>query len=408
MLTIHRTNRRSSLYYVESITQINEPRTEYNGRATALLQYIPLNIFDWEQQNRDFKWYIKVPIATGQTEIVHEGSYVNYLKINGFISANDDDRAKKIIDRSNQLLRRAENMIDHNHKIPELNNISMLFSYHVNVGHGNLSLLVIEHNHKISIWMVDGSNFDARIRRNYTTEIKNCLDHIIRKFGLSRTPHIDVLMITHAHYDHYSGITAFIRNGLIDSHTLVYLNLNIKTNSHNFNNLLTAIIDNKMVIIPPFVQNSSQNINILYPDQKTYSNSLKLNNTSSVYCIQFDETPYFVFPGDLESSGWDLMDNNHCCPYMKSPKYYAISHHGSKNGHIRHKCKFRHIESIADCLNQQTKTVLMGRNKAFDGIYSDCVLKDFKGRLYYSEKDNCNNYSEFLEIDLLSGTESWY
>lgn len=412
MFTIPGTHRRSSLYYVESIEQVNEPYNEPNRhdrQAIALLQYIPIDIHKWEMENRDFKWYTTMPVTELRAETFSEGNYVHLLRNNDFLNGGNDERARRIIDRSEYLFRIAEESIVNNPDFPAINNVSTLYSYHVNVGHGNLSLLVIESNGMIRLWMIDGSNFDFLNHRNHKKEIEHCLDHIYKKFKLSGNPHIDVLMITHAHYDHYSGITSFIRDGLINSHTLVYLNLKKKVHSHNFNNLLEALINHRMRIVQPFVQNRSTNIDILYPDISTFSSSLKLNNTSSVYSISFDGITYFVFPGDLETEGWDLMDSRRCRKFMKLPKYYAISHHGSLNGHLRNpKCKFRHTESIAECLHPYTKTVLMGRNHAFNGIYSECVLNDFNGRLYLSENDNLKNKTEFLEIDLLSGTETWH
>lgn len=415
MVDVHGVHRRSSLYYVEGVTQINEPvnnhniRQEQNGILTAYLQYIPLNIDEWIKRKRDFKWYIKVPVTAWQREIVHEGSYVYYTKGDGFLSAGNDERVRKIVEQSENTFSKVEDLIDRNHDFPDINNITRLYSYHVNVGHGNLSLLVFEHDHQIKIWMIDGSNFDFIVHRYHSSEIESCLEHIVKKFGLCDKPHIDVLMITHAHYDHYSAIKSFIEKGLIDTNTLVYLYVNKKIKSFNFNNLLTLLIENKMTIIPPFVQNSSSNIEILYPDKNTFSDSLEINNTSSVYRIQFDGVSYFVFPGDIETKGWDLMDYRCCEHHMKGPKYYAISHHGSENGHIRHpKCPICSVKSVADCLPFYTKVILMGRDKAFNGIYSERVLSDFHGRIYLSERDDNKNAAKFLEIDLISGKEVWY
>ncbi len=405
-------HRRSSLYYVENVTPIDFPPNEQDNRnlqAIALLQYIPIDISRWEEENRDFRWYISVPVSRAQAERINEGSYLYYFKNGEFSTGEGDIRTRRIIDRNEELYRRAEELINLNPDFPTIDNVSLLYSYHVNVGHGNLSLLVFEHNQQIHLWMVDGSTVDFRIRRNHYTEFEHCIKHITNKFHLPATPHFDVVMLTHSHYDHYSGIKDFISNGLIDSNTLFYLNLKKKVASHNFNNLLNALISHRMTIIPPFVQYSSANIEILYPNLNTFSSSLKINNTSSVYCIRFDGISYFVFPGDLETEGWDRMENTRCHPFMRQPKYYAISHHGSLNGHLRHPiCPFRPIASMADCLHHSAKTVLMGRDKAFNGIYSPQVLSDFNGRLYLSEKDNLNNKAEFLEIDLISGTEIWY
>ena len=117
-----------------------------------------------------------------------------------------------------------------------------------------------------------------------------------------------------------------------------------------------------------------------------------------------------MFPGDLEQDGWKLMDVTKCYPYMTHTHYYAISHHGSINGHLRPSvCPYKKRNNIKDCLCQHTAVpVLMGRDKAFSGIYSSQVLADFNGRILYSEKDDSNNPSSFLEIDLIANKWKWY
>ena len=66
------------------------------------------------------------------------------------------------------------------------------------------------------------------------------------------------------------------------------------------------------------------------------------------------------------------------------------------------------INNIKDCLHRNTITVLMGRDNAFSGIYSQKVLNDFNGRALLSEKDPNNNRARFLEIDMLSDIHKWY
>ena len=259
--------------------------------------------------------------------------------------------------------------------------------------------------------MIDCSDYDFISHRYYCNNIKDCLDHIRHKFQLADPIHIDVVMLTHAHYDHYSGINYYINTNMIDNRTKAYINLRYKIASHNFNNLLSQLNNIRIQIIEPFSHNSCDNIKILHPNLQNFNNNLSLNNLSSVYNISFDEKSYFVFPGDLEEKGWCLIDVNKCCPYMNRTKYYAISHHGSINGHLRKTfchCKNAQINNIKDCLHRNTITVLMGRDNAFSGIYSQKVLNDFNGRVLLSEKDPNNNRARFLEIDMLSDIHKWY
>ena len=67
-----------------------------------------------------------------------------------------------------------------------------------------------------------------------------------------------------------------------------------------------------------------------------------------------------------------------------------------------------YINDIKDCLHKNTITVLMGRDKAFSGIYAQQVLNDFKGRILFSEKNPHNQTVKFLEIDLISKACQWY
>lgn len=391
------------IYFVESIKQVNE------NYATVLLLYIPQNIDRWINTNKDFKWFIRENIDINSSENIKEGEFVYGIK-GQYLSANNDSRVIKIVTRYSQLV---ENLRNHRIDRPNIlyENIKVLYSYHINVGHGNHSLIVFNSNNKFHIWMVDCSDYDFVSHRYYQDNIKTCIEHLQNKFGLEQV-HIEAIMLTHPHYDHYSGIGYYIDNGMINKESIFYINLKYNINSHNFNNLLTKIATLGSPIIEPFSCNSCVNIKILYPDKLTFTNNnLTLNNKSSVYNICFDDVSYFVFPGDLETKGWNLMNPIACSQNMRNTHYYAISHHGSLNGHLRNfycNQRRRMITNIKDCLSPSAITVLMGRDKAFSKIYSDIVINDFKDRILYSEKDTTQRPANFLEIDLLTSTHKWY
>ena len=323
--------------------------------------------------------------------------------------ANEDLRVSQIRMRYGGLV---DSLVQTQRELPQdiFDNISILYTYHINVGHGNHSLIVFKVNNRVHIWMVDCSDYDFVSHRYYRANIDNCLKYIKQKFQLVDPIHIDVVMLTHPHYDHYSGINYYIYNKLIDKHTVAYVNLKYHIASHNYNNLLSNLNKLGLQIVEPFSCNSNKNIRILYPDIKTFNIRLSPNNISSVYNIWFDNQSYFVFPGDLEQDGWKLMDVTKCYPYMTHTHYYAISHHGSINGHLRPSvCPYKKRNNIKDCLCQHTAVpVLMGRDKAFSGIYSSQVLADFNGRILYSEKDASNTPCSFLEIDLIANKWKWY
>lgn len=248
--------------------------------------------------------------------------------------ANEDLRVSQIRMRYGGLV---DSLVQAQRELPQdiFDNISILYTYHINVGHGNHSLIVFKANNQVQIWIVDCSDYDCVSHRYYRANIDNCLKHIKQKFQLVDPIHIDVVMLTHPHFDHYSGINYYIYNKLIDNHTVFYVNLKYHIASHNYNNLLSNLNRLSVRIIEPFSCNSNENIRILYPDIKTFNIRLSPNNISSVYNIWFDNQSYFVFPGDLEQDGWKLMDVTKCYPYMTHTHYYAISHHGSINGHLR-------------------------------------------------------------------------
>ena len=389
------------LYYIESIKHFEE-------NTIALLQYIPENIKKWELTNKDFKWYIRKAVDPKWKEVIREGTYVYAFNDGRYETANEDFRVSQIRMRYGKLIESlAQTQRESQRNIYD--NISTLYTYHINVGHGNHSLIVFKANNRVHIWMVDCSDYDFVSHHYYRVNIDDCLNHIKQTFQLADLIHIDVVMLTHPHYDHYSGINYYINNKLIDNHTIVYVNLKYRIASHNYNNLLSNLNKLGIRIVEPFSCNSNKNIRILYPDIGNFNIRLSPNNISSVYNIGFDDKSYFVFPGDLEQDGWNSMDVTKCCPYMAHTHYYAISHHGSITGHLRYaNCCYGHTNNIQGCLCSQTITILMGRDKAFSGIYSPQVLTDFNGRILYSEKDDSNNPSSFLEIDLISNTWHWY
>ena len=57
------------LYFVESVKH-------FDNKTTALLLYIPENIRDWENKNRDFKWFVRTEVLEREAETIREGAYV--------------------------------------------------------------------------------------------------------------------------------------------------------------------------------------------------------------------------------------------------------------------------------------------------------------------------------------------
>ena len=207
------------LYYIESIKHFEE-------NTIALLQYIPENIKKWELTNKDFKWYIRKAVDPKWKEVIREGTYVYAFNDGRYETANEDFRVSQIRMRYGKLIESlAQTQRESQRNIYD--NISTLYTYHINVGHGNHSLIVFKANNRVHIWMVDCSDYDFVSHHYYRVNIDDCLNHIKQTFQLADLIHIDVVMLTHPHYDHYSGINYYINNKLNDNILLFMLILNI-------------------------------------------------------------------------------------------------------------------------------------------------------------------------------------
>lgn len=128
--------------------------------------------------------------------------YVYAVNDGEYEIANEDPRALQIRRRYISLI---EDLEQQQRELPQstYDNISTLYTYHVNVGHGNHTLIVFQSNNNTHIWMVDCSDFDYIQHRKYNSNIDKCINHVKQKFHLNSSIHIDVVMLTHPHYDHF-------------------------------------------------------------------------------------------------------------------------------------------------------------------------------------------------------------
>lgn len=257
-------------------------------------------------------------------------------------------------------------------------NISEAYSYHINVGHGNCSIIVYCESNTYKMWMVDCSVFDFTNKQNYASNLDACMDFITKRFEVCK---LSKLLITHLHYDHINGIEHLIKKGWIDSNTEVWMNIRYPWKQPTYSRILLQLQALGVRFIDPIVGNSTTNINILYPNisfsEKNKAPGNNINNASVLYQICLNGKS-MLFTGDIEAEGWNNVLK--CMPYLAKSTYYCISHHGSITGHIRNKCTLaeRKIRTLSDCAVISEKQVLMGRNGAYQGVYSQSVLKDFK------------------------------
>lgn len=324
-----------------------------------------------------------------------EGEFVYY---NGreFQTAEDNPVSVMHTELNEQLIRAIEFQNYGNQPKEVDEDVSDVFSYHINVGHGNCSIIVFGKGKSYNMWMVDCSVFDFTNKRNYSSNLDKCLQSISSNYGVGK---ISKLMITHLHYDHINGIEHLIKSGYIDANTEVWMNTQYPWKQPTYNRILLQLRALGVKFIDPIIDNSTKNIHILYPDvsfsKKNKAPKANINNASVLYQICFREKS-MLFTGDIEKEGWEnvLKCMCHLCEPIDYcllrchcllkryciPEYYCIPHHGSITGHILSKYMSGNpcIKIFLNYVKTTKSQVLMGRNRAYKGIYSKEVLDDFE------------------------------
>lgn len=343
---------------------------------------------------------IKLPYNYFQEEF-SPGQFVYYNGDEKIESAEDDLAAiisgetNKVIvesiknnDFRNYILHYKDKQYD-----SECKNITDVHSFHINVGHGNCSIILFKRQYKYEMWMIDCSVFDFMNKTMHSRELKKCLDDIYSTYGVRK---ISKLLITHLHYDHINGIPYLVKNKYIDNETEVWINLQYPWRQATYTKILLQLNALGVKFVNPVIDNSTNNIHIIYPS-KSFNAAYpaprnNINNASVLYQIILNGK-CMLFTGDIETEGWD---NVNCFPSLKNSNYYCISHHGSITGHIRNKgvCGMQN-DSVKICASNTKVQILMGRNGAYRGIFNDRVLSEFSN---LHRTDKVNHYIE-LEWD---------
>lgn len=400
-------------YFVENIIpHLNEGLKEANKFTVVLLKVRKSDDALFSESIPEFRI---IETSIDNIGSISQGAYVNFVN-EKFEKAGKSGIARRQVFLNNiyraKLMKSSKNITDDF----ILKGSSKINSYHINVGHGNCSIIVIQNNKSVNIWMVDCGVFDFLNRTHYGSNIDSCLDHIASKFKMDSV-HIDKFFLTHPHYDHYSGIERLINRGNISGKTLFYLNEHYCMPSPLYNQLLRRIGDLGSQTVEPIASNSTNNIEIWHPlvtTIKSITAKYRLNpaievvpnpnNASAVFRFNFGSRS-IVFPGDIQTEKWNTIRS--CRPMLKHANYFVISHHGSINGHIRSVCPARMpISNLSCCVVPDSTQILMGRDRAYSGIYSPRVLQGFRN-LVYSEKDQHSNTCQFLEIDWQTNSKMW-
>lgn len=298
-------------------------------------------------------------------------------------------------------------------------------SFHVNVGHGCCSFILMQDNGFYLLWAIDCSILDMSNRKSYSSNLISCLDKIASDVGLSSRDglHIDRFFLTHPHFDHFNGMEYLINNGHIDSNTICYVNWEYQMASPTFNRIMRTLNGLGVWSVEPLVQNSISGISFLHPECHIYRHPKtvvapktpnrmegKANNASAAIHFKLGNRN-MLFPGDLEKKGFGKLV---CRGQMCGMDYYAISHHGSLNGHpdVSLSCH-SHGKTCLSCLRTGvSKVLLMGRDGAYQGIYDHSTVIGFFSSipncLVYTEKDSLGKSIKFVELNWGNGKVRYF
>lgn len=354
----------------------------------------------------------EIPRLKDSRYALHEGQYVYQDTETGDFEAAYKDPLS--ISRRNDNIRLRTDLIElirrdeqEGSNVNRFSNNARVVSYHMNVGHGNCTIILIRDGEKSELWMVDCGGIDMINGQCYYSNISACLANIVSKHKIPRANfYISKFFLTHWHYDHISGLLWLIRQGLIDARTQCYMNLYYGHSSKCANEVLRELYRLRVKCYEPTATlKTIQEVAILHPEcrirkwatpkDENYRIVTKMNNTSVVYSISIG-IDTMVFPGDLEKQGWDAMTSAATCQkhHLCTTNYYCVSHHGSMTGHVDIPCLERnHYPKVGNCIKAGPlqKAILMGRDGAYPGIYNNGVVNYWGNILRYSEHDDQNN-----------------
>lgn len=401
------------LYYVESISAVEGEEARYHvslfgmeateGFPRTLSYEVGANAFHYQDA--------ELPIS--------ENDFVLYRPDSGhqFFYGNETQTAQALRHESLLLSEelagyelRDEASVALTQRVPD-----WVKSYHVNVGHGNCSLILFVYGAEYELWMVDCSTYDYLIRRDYSQDLYQCLKDIATTLNKDiMSLRISRFLLTHTHFDHYNGLLYLINLGLITDKTLIYANLHYDCASPIWIAVRKALLSLQCHFVEPVNANQTKGlINIYHPECRICKNGSDpssrivpdTNNSSVVYGIALAGR-IMVFPGDLERDGFNAMSSvGICSKDLFMSDFYVISHHGSITGHPALAClnPRRPMPSVLNCVtNGLQRALLMGRDGAYSGIYSQAVVNYWKGQP--CGLDKTEDALHYLELDWATGT----
>jgi hypothetical protein len=400
---------KGQLYYVDSISSISEDEKKFH-----------VTLLGAEMSDGGYPRTLSLELTANEMFVqnlersIQEDDFVFYRldSDNRFLNGNEEQIVTTLRNESQNIRQELrEREIQSQYAFALLGKPDLVKSYHVNVGHGNCSLILLMYGTDYELWMVDCSTYDYLIRCDYSHDLCCCLSDIAATLNIElKNLHISRFMLTHTHFDHYNGLSYLIKNGYVDGNTLMYVNLYFDCASPIWTSILKELIKIRCKFVEPMSKNGSVGaIHIYHPEcrilkaespvnkgERTVS---KVNDSSVVYGIELDGH-IMVFPGDLEQHGFEKMSQaSLCSANLFESKYYVVSHHGSINGHPAIPCNYpqRHTSILACASHNLSKAILMGRGGAYSGIYNSKVISYWESSVVdfvYSEKAH-----HYVELD---------
>ncbi|PJN59829.1 hypothetical protein PAEAM_28640 [Paenibacillus sp. GM1FR] len=395
--------KKKKLYFIHDITRIHDE----DGTPLQKVVVVLFRVFDQKEYSVEEPPPEILDLTIDDTEITdnYEGQFVYVVQkensIFQFTAAGNDYRARQQTITNNRLRSRLYSRNSESEQTNyTLKESQKIYSYHVNVGHGNCSLIAFNQKQVVNIWCIDCSDWDYRSKVNYFNNIKSCLEQIKLDFNISEI-NINKFFLTHSHFDHFSGLERLIKL-YAATNAEIWFNPYYSFSSPKYNQLLNTVYDrvknNTLKVVISHPSNTTNNIGILNNNLyivRTKTTSLgsgtftiqgNVNDSSIVYKFSFGKKS-IIFPGDIEEKGWNQI--NSCVPYLSNTTYYCISHHGSMNGHVRSNCPASNLINDVTLCNFRTRIlILLGRDGAYPGIINTKVINDLgSSRIYRTDQD---------------------
>ncbi len=256
----------------------------------------------------------------------------------------------------------------------------------VNVGFGNCCLVY----GKTDVVAIDFSNSKSgKVPKVTLQHIHAAKSHII-SFQRASSFHINSFVLTHPHFDHYSGVYDLVTNtpAAMGPNTDFFINLRYFQPVGAYTRMLHAINNANVNLVDPIRSNSIGDIEILHPRYDVTTGSE--NNASVIVQINVAGNNKCIFPGDLQFppnkiGGW-YGTNSKTRKCVKNCNFYVVSHHGSSNGDINffpknakwRICSYKKWKSIPDATVMSLVNWEIGNN-----VRDNFIDIDFMGKTQY-------------------------